>query len=797
MRIEHIHIDRFGALSQRDLAPGPGMNLIEGDNESGKTTVASFLRFLFYGFETEEERARAFSATSEQMLGGRALLLASVRGGPEEVYRLERTAGREPGSSCDSVRCFRQSDGEEVFAGSAPWELFLGVSPDLYDSTVFVRQIAPAARIPAGTGIREDALREATGNLVRTGLSSMNAAAAVSALTERQKALFDRETGTGSIADGERTLQRAEASVRELRDQEALTARQSPDPEPVPAGGETDSRLSVLEERRDRLLRMKDAYPRYAALNRLPEYRSLLDRERALNRKADALTEKLFHGNDVPDESFTARLEEDAKTMREAKQDALNAAALSRERVLSSGDDAERAEQYARIENGGGARQIREDAEAFDQTRRVTDVLGVVFVVLFAIALTATLFLYAIGANITSLCAVLTLLFAISAILVFFVRSGNEKKARELKETYGFRDTEEMELTLLRYEQEEGAEGTARAPSSEERKREAVQRYRTAAQDASSLLARLQSEGAEPISPAKLTPEMLERAAGRLRQATAQLSALWREADECGGQARSIAKEYFLDDPDALEEAFAEYRTLFGGKSPEETDPEAIGRELAETEEQILLLSAQADAAAKAEPPQPASPDAPSGNFSRQLFSDSASGKAVVDELEADLREKRRRFYAMTLASEALKQADQSFRGSVTPRLLRHAAAFLRLASDHRYSQLSIGEDGELRCSAPGEEPSVPVQAMSAGMQDAVFLCLRMALCANLFPGRIPPMLYDDAFHSLDGRRLLRVMELLFSVSAESGTQIFVMTSQNRERQAAERIGKPFTVLTL
>ena len=49
MVINRIHIQRFGALCDRDFSVMPGLNIIEGENESGKTTVAAFLRYIFYG----------------------------------------------------------------------------------------------------------------------------------------------------------------------------------------------------------------------------------------------------------------------------------------------------------------------------------------------------------------------------------------------------------------------------------------------------------------------------------------------------------------------------------------------------------------------------------------------------------------------------------------------------------------------------------------------------------------------------------------------------------------------------
>ena len=50
MKILKIEIDSFGKLREFSLEPGRGITVIEGENESGKSTLLAFLRFALYGF---------------------------------------------------------------------------------------------------------------------------------------------------------------------------------------------------------------------------------------------------------------------------------------------------------------------------------------------------------------------------------------------------------------------------------------------------------------------------------------------------------------------------------------------------------------------------------------------------------------------------------------------------------------------------------------------------------------------------------------------------------------------------
>ena len=84
MYIEKIEIEEFGKLAARTVALGQGMNLIEGRNEAGKSTLLAFIRFQLYGFPRRTatveggERDRRLSWTGHRAAGG--LTLVGERG---------------------------------------------------------------------------------------------------------------------------------------------------------------------------------------------------------------------------------------------------------------------------------------------------------------------------------------------------------------------------------------------------------------------------------------------------------------------------------------------------------------------------------------------------------------------------------------------------------------------------------------------------------------------------------------------------------------------------------------------
>ena len=54
MIIEKIEIRSFGLIKDMTLEFSPTVNVIEGQNEAGKTTIAAFIKYMLFGFDGVE-----------------------------------------------------------------------------------------------------------------------------------------------------------------------------------------------------------------------------------------------------------------------------------------------------------------------------------------------------------------------------------------------------------------------------------------------------------------------------------------------------------------------------------------------------------------------------------------------------------------------------------------------------------------------------------------------------------------------------------------------------------------------
>ena len=92
MEILELWLKRYGKFENHKIALKPGMNIIYGGNETGKTTIHSFIRAMFFGLGRARGRAaRMDEYQLRQPWDAPGVFLGSMRIEKDgEIYRIDR-----------------------------------------------------------------------------------------------------------------------------------------------------------------------------------------------------------------------------------------------------------------------------------------------------------------------------------------------------------------------------------------------------------------------------------------------------------------------------------------------------------------------------------------------------------------------------------------------------------------------------------------------------------------------------------------------------------------------------------
>lgn len=183
MKIRELILKNYGKLSGCDIALQDGINILYGENESGKTTIHSFLKGMFFGMERGRGRASANDMFSRYEPWENPNYYEGVlrfeSGG--KCFRLERKFDRYN----KSVSLLCEDDGEVLSPEQGDLEVLLGgMTAAGYDNTIAVGQLKVETTSSLATELKNYAT-----NYYAAGSGEIDLTRALNVLREKKKGI--------------------------------------------------------------------------------------------------------------------------------------------------------------------------------------------------------------------------------------------------------------------------------------------------------------------------------------------------------------------------------------------------------------------------------------------------------------------------------------------------------------------------------------------------------------------------------------------------------------------------------
>lgn len=206
MRITELVLKNFGRFTDKRIGLTDGINIIYGENESGKSTLHTFLKGMLFGMERKRGRAAATDTFSTyepwENPNYYAGILRFECGGRH--FRLERNFDRY--SKGGILLC--EDDGEELSLEHGDLEILLGgMTESDYENTVSIGQL----RVQTGNTLAAE-LKNYAANYYATGNSEIDLEGALAILKERKKELEKEEREQSRKIDEKREKAELEVS---------------------------------------------------------------------------------------------------------------------------------------------------------------------------------------------------------------------------------------------------------------------------------------------------------------------------------------------------------------------------------------------------------------------------------------------------------------------------------------------------------------------------------------------------------------------------------------------------------
>lgn len=758
MKILSINITEFGGLSDFKLDLSDRLNIIEGGNESGKSTILLFIMYMLYGLSKSSkkntpsayDKARSLSWANSRAEGSMEIEQDGVR------YRIERANLRRTASSEAQITDI--DTGVRVHIGKEPGEVFLGVSRETFESCLWCGQSRAAAISP-------EKLTETLSNLALTADESVNGEAVLNTIrTAKKQYKHERGDGgaiseiSGRISDARAELGRIDAALSRSADDRQRYASLSEKRK------EAETQMATLNSERAaaRALRILS---RFDALGRFKEN---IEKD----RQALSALEREGIGKYAPDTEALFSLKMLGRSYLQRKQeyeDCANAA-KTEEKPTYDANAAALAEKISAKESKETFIARTGDALKHAKNRSVG---GIALIV--GGCLSAAIF-GVVSKTLTSGVLLLVALLCLSAAAavmggVLLALSQKKEKAvrRELEDMGCGNDDYERRVRYC-FEQLELLENErTKAAERERRLAAAVENLASTKGEISQILEKYgKSPSGEGKALSMLTFE-LEAYLAKKKEISDRISLNTKIAENDERQLEAY-------DRAALEASLPE--GLRAGVSLDENDVERRLREAEDTRRELEGKLTDLEIRIRS---------------SGVSLDSRADLEGELESMEDERTALTERYDILDRAYRAVEEAYGNMRRSFAPSVRESAGRLLDSISGGKYNRIFLSEDFEVGVEICGTQRAAGY--LSSGTSDAVYVALRLALIENIFEGSVP-FFMDETLSQLDDTRASGILGLISEYVAR-GNQCVLLTCHSREAKLCDELELEYSKTTL
>ena len=735
MRIQRMRAT-FGKLEDQTLELQPGLNIIEGSNEAGKTTWMGFLMAMLYGVETRE-RAKGGKLPDKirfQPWNGQAMQGTMELCTADRQITLERSSGTAP---MGDFRAWDSDTGTllETLTGKTCGQTLLGVEAAVYARSGYLLQ----KQLPVSADAN---LEKRLSALVTAGREDYAFAEVDDKLKKMQNAI--QHVPSGSLPRTKQALSRTEVRLAEIAERSRRLA-------------ELETRLHQCKEERSACKRILAGID---ALEQTEKQGRLLAAQAALDASVEDRLGWEAVCSELPEEESLQALQSELQQL----QNDLQKAALEDGLQVSGGDLPAPDPVFGRMSAQQAHDKTAEDAETVRQAQTTHRPLHS-RPLFWLIPLLLGLALSIVGAVLPIL--VLALLGAALSLgcLIGWVCQrvvGNRRvdeylalqnRAKAILEEYQTSTVKGIVRRGITYIRTvENAELT---PTSRENRA----RMEALANRRDDLFARI-----EALMPGCGTAE---KATVLFQEAAQSRMALER--------ARLLEEQRAQQLEDLRFALGAVQTTSMDAERYADYDREDKAAQLEALEQQIETLASETDQL--------------SGAIGQ--MGDYLSLRAEQDRLKQEIRRLENRLRTLHFARAALAAADESLRARFSPILCQKTSMYFKRLTGGKYERVQVNRELQITVQAADSAVFRSIAYLSGGTVDQLYLALRLAICDLLLPDA--PIVLDDVLVNFDDERAMLALETLQEMS--KSRQILLFTCQNREKRllntlAAEQGGK-------
>ncbi|WP_026895899.1 ATP-binding protein [Clostridiisalibacter paucivorans] len=169
-------------------------------------------------------------------------------------------------------------------------------------------------------------------------------------------------------------------------------------------------------------------------------------------------------------------------------------------------------------------------------------------------------------------------------------------------------------------------------------------------------------------------------------------------------------------------------------------------------------------------------------------------GQQIIETKE-NINRFEKQIESLNLARNTINDISTNMQKEYAPKLNQKVSNIINYITKGKYTEVKITEGMNIKVVDERENKIIDVNSLSEGTIDQLYFALRIATIDIVTENRNLPIFLDDAFVQYDDNRLKNILRFLMEES--KNRQIIIFTCQNREKKFLEKANSKFNYIEI
>ncbi len=165
-----------------------------------------------------------------------------------------------------------------------------------------------------------------------------------------------------------------------------------------------------------------------------------------------------------------------------------------------------------------------------------------------------------------------------------------------------------------------------------------------------------------------------------------------------------------------------------------------------------------------------------------------------IQRFEKLIQDFEDRIKSINIAKEAIEKISEEIHGQFAPAINKKVSQVIHQVTNGKYNQIRINDELNIAIENPITKEIIDIDNLSGGTIDQLYFALRFSIINSIEESNLP-LILDDCFIQYDNERLKNILKFLGEIGDRK--QILLFTCHRREEEILKELGLKYNLVNI